>query len=315
MTLFVHVGMQKAGSKALQTFMRSNAARLAQLGFDYPDDLSKGVWHRDLFTDFDPSKAQRLSNHLAAGRHVILSLENAYLTDASLIEQLTRGASDVRLLMFLRAPASWLNSFKNQLVKAHRVTYDECNGFDVTGARIRDIFDIEQHLRRWSAHAPVGEIRLEPYTPSTDVIRAATDWLGIGDPLSAGLKISDHNPNKALSLHGLRVLYEVKRLLRDQPTDLLVSAVGRTHRALESEMVDTRRTPAVWLLTRDEVRLAESLHRPALEKAMAVWGNGIHLDPCENNLRAPDSLEPGEVERRVAMQIAGLGLSGSSPAT
>ncbi|MEO1102130.1 MAG: hypothetical protein AAFW98_00105, partial [Pseudomonadota bacterium] len=177
--LYCHIGMQKAGSKAIQHFSAVNAEELVARGYRYPRDLGKGVWHREVFEGFSNVVAERIQRLCEANPSVILSFEKAYTANDNLIDELAGCADEMHVLFFVREPVSWVNSWINQIVKAHRSPHRSFAEFSVDQRSTANALDIEQHLARWEARTTRERITAIEYDSVGDVVLPYLDWLGI----------------------------------------------------------------------------------------------------------------------------------------
>ncbi|MEM8663833.1 MAG: hypothetical protein AAGF49_06890, partial [Pseudomonadota bacterium] len=208
--LYCHIGMQKAGSKAIQHFSATNAEQLFAQGFRYPRNLCKGVWHRDVFTNYSALIDERIGKHVRRPQSVVLSFERAYDAPDELIERLAKHADELHVLLVVREPVSWVNSWMNQIAKAHRSPYVNFEGFYPDAPNIAKLLDVDGHLSRWEAKTTADRIQVVEYDPKGDVVEPYLAWLGV-DPDRNRFEPVEGDPNKALDEASIRVFLEVKR--------------------------------------------------------------------------------------------------------
>jgi hypothetical protein len=129
-TLHFHIGSHKTATTTLQNALAANEDLLARAGLLYPKSGRHFSGHHPLALQLrDPEQRNQPLETLgdwpellreidaSPARDVLLSSENfEWLQDLSRLQGLTRHYR-VRVLFYMRTPASYLESFYNQLVK------------------------------------------------------------------------------------------------------------------------------------------------------------------------------------------------------
>lgn len=173
-TLHFHIGSHKTATTMLQNALAANEDLLARAGLLYPKSGRHFSGHHPLALQLrDPEQRNQPLETLgdwpellreidaSPARDVLLSSENfEWLQDLSRLQGLTRHYR-VRVLFYMRNPASYLESFYNQLVK------------DLKTREVRTLetyicehglffLDNERLLRHWSDTfgAPALQVRL-----------------------------------------------------------------------------------------------------------------------------------------------------------
>lgn len=299
--------MQKAGSKAIQHFSVDNKEALGALGITYARGVDRGVWHRRLFTEYDDEMDDRIKAIMRRNDVVVLSFERAYLTPKLIIARLASLASELNVFFIVREPVSWLNSWINQIAKAHRATYrqflDQTNNSDA----VREALSIDMQLARWEEFTDRSRIRAVEYAAHDNVIHPFMDWLGIAPDARAAFDLSSDDPNRALDEASLRVFLEVKRQAGNVNRIALSRTMQRAHDAV-SEMRGARGEP--FRLVSDEMadRIVEA-YQPAFDRVMDRYGEPgatPHFEATRQTLmqrRLLADFEPRPEESALAKEI------------
>lgn len=278
MKLYIHLGMQKCGSKAIQQFSVANSAPLADMGYLYPEELSTGAWHRQLFREFGAKHDDLLSKLSKQDKKVILSFEGAYQAPADIIQKITRYAFEVNLLLLVRRPEDWCNSFINQLAKSHRSRFRQFNEFDVRSKPMRERYELSQHLERWKANSDVRKIDVLAYSKARSSVDQYLDWLGIGEEKKGDLTFSTVSQNRSLDKRSLRIILEIKRRVEKEDILTQVAAIKRAHKRLQKRWIDTREKKGIRLLsTQDEAWVSKN-YLPKVEEVFQKYGSAHEMN-------------------------------------
>lgn len=285
--LYCHIGMQKAGSKAIQHFSVDNREALGALGITYARNTERGVWHRKLFTEYDDAMDDKVKAIMARHDTVVLSFERAYLAPKLVIARLAQLSSQMHVLFVVREPVSWLNSWINQIVKAHRSTYQQFLSQTVDTEAVREALDVDRQLMRWEEFAGRERITVVDYNAHDNVIEPYMDWLGIDPALRDRFTMANDDPNRALDEASLRVFLEVKRRAGEVNRIALSRIMQRAHDVVQNS---TPVPSEPFRLVDDEMAQAiVSSYQPAFERVMARYGG-------------PDVSESFEAARRSLLQ-------------
>jgi hypothetical protein len=302
MDFFFHIGMQKAGSKAIQRYLVQNSETLNSRGLDCALDLRAGVWHEKIFTSYDDTTDERVSALANRSLGAVLSFERAYATPNRTIERLLSHGRSAKALFFCREPIAWANSLKNQVLKAHRTRISDWQALTPVSGRLAVGLASETHLERWESFLGRSAIRAVAFNPQTDVIPVFADWLGIAAEATATEPAPQQSPNMALDAFGIRVMLEVKKLISDADDLTHVRVVKMCHDVLSVRMIDTRLKPAPLLLTHDEILACEARFRWGRTRILERYGDGNVTEP-EPQGPAISSFVPSSEERVLARDI------------
>jgi hypothetical protein len=233
------LGMQKTGSKARQEFFRRELHRIRNHRAVYPAAGREGVWHLPLYLSLlnaDRSALEAVASE-TRGRPdadlAILSYEELYRLEDAQIRWLKESLSDVVVVVFLRRQDQLVNSFHNQLHKAHRVPLSGLEAFEAHMLEYNPAYDHKATLARWTRVLGRGRVRPVVFTKSDSAVRAFARHAGLDVDFDGFV---DEYPNRAMDAFGLAVLRWVKRLIR--PDQSLVEAMNDAHRVLADHFVD-----------------------------------------------------------------------------
>jgi len=274
--IYVHIGMQKAGSTAFQKTIAANAPHLAAAGLVWPSSGRAGTWHLPLLEDEGLRFVEPLKSELAGAKGAVISYEGGYLAPDAVISGLA-SAGRLNPLMLAREPVGWLNSFFNQLIKAHRVPWGEIRDFDIDAPRSSRALAIEPHVERWARRCDKPDdflvIEYERAIRFSDVFRR---WTG-HSLLSGGVS---ENPNPAADVSSLRVLAMIKRELAGADASTLFRAMTLAHARLNESWVDTRTTQAAMFLTEAEQQSVLTRYAPGFRRVFEKFGDGPPRESC-----------------------------------
>ncbi|CUH88201.1 hypothetical protein PH5382_02134 [Phaeobacter sp. CECT 5382] len=302
MELFFHIGMQKTGSKAIQSFLARRSGALANQGLDCALDLRAGVWHEKVFTSYDDVTDTKISALARRSPRAVLSFERAYASPNRTIERLLSHSRSAQALLFCREPVAWANSLKNQVLKAHRTRISDWHALTPANGRLAVGLTVEAHLERWEKLLGRTAIRAVSFNPQTDVIPEFATWLGVATSLPETESGSHQSPNKALDAFGIRVMLEVKKRISETDDATHVRVVEICHKVLSDRMIDTRFHPAPLLLSGEEIRLCETRFGQGRVRILERYGNGGVSAP-EMRGAVMTSLAPSAEEQDLAHDI------------
>ncbi|HEX4870674.1 MAG TPA: hypothetical protein VFV27_00005 [Nevskiaceae bacterium] len=170
--LYLHVGLHKTGTSAIQAFLHQNERRLRTLGYDYsPIGRSGANPHHSLGWELIQSGQQQpqlggladlAAACLKASGHVVVSSESFSRANDAQVRQLGVLFKDVPLqvVLYLRHPAELIQSSYFQLAKNGLNLRDFDSYFErsLAGGRVRFL----DQARRWLTMAS-GRLRLRVY--------------------------------------------------------------------------------------------------------------------------------------------------------
>ncbi|MBB4304254.1 hypothetical protein GGD81_003312 [Rhodobium orientis] len=236
-TTYIHIGVPKTGSTAIQHFATENRQLLREKGLLYPSAALRGFGHHDVafllnggYPDWAKPQDRPLGDLAGALRSeclefdgdVLLSSENFYLfpqperlfefvRDTGLLE-----GRAVKVIVYLRRQDDLLVSWYNQLVKAQ--------GFSGTFADALHaqmwLGDYRSQLARWS-NAFGRETMLVRRYPSQDVDGPGlmSDFWGLACPAIAADAQQAMGQSTNVSLN--RDLLEIQRIINRLPLEIV----------------------------------------------------------------------------------------------
>ena len=123
-TVFLHIGMSKAGSSAIQQALIANAPDLNESGICYPETGRRwGNAHHKILHDLREGGAENLlAKALKEAAHrkaIVFSCEGFWVVRDEIVEVLCRRLAeyDVRVILYLRKPSDYVPSSYRQSIK------------------------------------------------------------------------------------------------------------------------------------------------------------------------------------------------------
>ncbi len=243
--IFIHIGLRKAGSASIQSFLHVNAAALRASGFDYPvagREAGRKAHHavaHDLRarTRGEPSSGaiEALQRHFRASDLSRLILSSEMFEGAKrreceeLAGRLGGRDNDVRILMVIRDLVDLTPSSYAQKVRFGHNTFDFDQFFDERMAQPR--VDYHRTAQAWADAFGWASLRVRVLDPRLLTGGDLIDELLalIGAP--SGLKVQ--RPGRVNSAPGWRVLEAMRALYTDRhglPKSHPLSDAGRHSR-------------------------------------------------------------------------------------
>lgn len=235
----LHIGTQKTGSKALQHVLSHELDRVAGARVYYPAAGREGIWHEPVYYALEAGnssllKAARDEARGARADYAILSCEGFYELPPAAIARIREVIGEATVVLLLRRQDSLLNSWYNQLIKAHKVAIDEIRDFE---RRLTDYHPASDHfatLQKWAAVFGWECQRPIIYRKSTCVVDEFFGELGLRIDRT-DLKLP--NPNKALDARAASLVRGVKELIGTGPE--LPQLIQMLHEQFGANFVDT----------------------------------------------------------------------------
>ena len=271
----IHIGPQKTGSKALQQFLLQQQERILSPRVVFPAEGRQGVWHQSLHNallEGDSSAVATAVEHYREGADLgIWSYEGLHELPAASVALFREALGEAQVVLFLRRQDERINSFLNQLVKAHRAPIEWIEAFEASILEYKPAFDYRATILSWAASFGMDAITPLIYDKRVGVVEPFCRATGITlAPASASSLMANEQPvNPALDVHGYRVLREMKAQ-RPSP-EQLPDLVTRTLQHLTSSFVDTSLSEGVDLIGDEDKRAIMALYAESNEWVRSRW--------------------------------------------
>jgi len=200
-TLYMHIGIQKTGSSAIQNVCMDNRERLKQLGILFPlagfqRHLHRGPTntpgHRRLirfmrWPDKSPLRreARALLDEIEAAKCDIVVLSSEVFsaprnrTAVAGIEWFTKQGFDVRVVAYIRRQDSWLDSFYRQMLRRDAWTRGETRSIeDFWHSEAGEWLDYRHRLEPWVDAVGPDKAIIRSYEDAQDGGGVVGDFLG-----------------------------------------------------------------------------------------------------------------------------------------
>ena len=137
------------------SFSEATSSRLdARLCF--PMQGRAGIWHRPLYDALCEEDGRDLDAAVAAhpsqGEEIgVFSYEGIYVLPPRGIQIIREKLGTPQIILFIRRQDHAINSYLNQLAKAHRVSFDQVKEFERNAVNYNPEFDYHEIISRWTA--------------------------------------------------------------------------------------------------------------------------------------------------------------------
>lgn len=219
--LYVHVGLHKTGTSAIQRFLRANEKALEVNGFYYPPDQSHGdaqhtfaaalkTTHKD---NAHLQVAERWLSKCGAyctAHSLTLLISTEMLSEAIRHRELNRLAADfdVTVIIYLRRQDLLIESVCNQVLKQDLKTYPEEELLNLYGT------DFCVTLNRWKEIFPAARLIVRRYGQLPDNRTIEMDFLdALGINSDKGFLFENRTVNESLKLYEYLILRNLVRSL------------------------------------------------------------------------------------------------------
>lgn len=261
----IHIGVAKTGSKALQTFLSSELFRLQGVTGVYPSNGRTGIWHEPLHDDLLAGDTASLLAAVTEAESegaglAFLSYEGLCDLPPSSIRDLRQGVGSATIVLFLRRQDQLVNSFYNQLIKAHRSTIDDIEQFEQRLGSYQQSFDYRIILEKWSSVFGRASLRPVIYDKTRSSVVSFFEALGL--PMT----LDGHRPivsNPALDAQGLSIFRHIKQHIRD--AEALPIVIEAARKALSHRFIDTYSTGDVYVIDEAARRSIMQAYEPSNE--------------------------------------------------
>ena len=184
----LHIGIQKTGSKAIQTFLASYAGMIPDARVCFPEagkDLN--LLHESLYWALLEGDSHHLADAAAETAAQdwdigVFSCEVLHELPSQRLPIIKDHLGDPQIILFIRHQPEAINSLLNQYVKARRVSFDDIADFRKSMTSYNSKFDYEATLSKWAA--AFGDDAITPviYDKKIDAVSLFCDALGISLP-------------------------------------------------------------------------------------------------------------------------------------
>jgi hypothetical protein len=237
----VHIGTQKTGSKAIQTFLASSSDQIPGVRLSFSPHGREGIWHEPIYwalrdgtaPDLDAAVSQTVPQDWDI---VVFSCEAFHELSPKSVRIIRDKLGDAQIVLFIRNQADALNSLLNQYAKAHRVTFDDVVDFARNLTEYNPRFDYQATIVKWAEVFGMQAITPIIYDKRIDAVQLFCDAIGVTIPATYEI---GSNPNRALTTSAYREFLSAKAAVSDSAE--LPALVERLHRDFRDEMIDTFR--------------------------------------------------------------------------
>lgn len=251
MQYIIHIGTTKTGSKALQHTLRENSETLKRKRIIYPETGRRGVWHHGLFDGTQKEIMPALIAEAKGFETCIISYEGAYSLPDNTLKWLKMLPGRKIIVVFVRNQVGWINSFYNQLHKAHRRPMRDILDFEKHIPSKNPEFDLDFQIARWERFFGIENVFVfkhsKEHHPAVPVLNLAGLIISDQDDID----LSKFNPNKAADIRSLKILRYIKKRISSEAE--LPHVIRCAHKSLRGSWIDTRHEPAPMLLCDDDV--------------------------------------------------------------
>jgi hypothetical protein len=248
MQWFLHVGITKTGSKAIQHYLDAEAARMPR-SLCFPASGRHGVRHEPLAQQLqrggsDLLQVARNEAERSGAERAILSCETLFQLPGPAIASLRDVIGPAAVVLYLRRQDQHADSWYNQLIKAHRIPFSFIVEHEKALTAYDPRLDYAATIRKWQQ--VFGEDAVHPvlYDKNRSSVPPLLRLMGLDVPEEA--QVGRPNPNPALSPDLASTLRGIKELVGDPET--LVEVVRSFHRAHWAEFTDTATSENACLL-------------------------------------------------------------------
>ena len=233
--LYVHIGMAKTGTSAIQSFLHINRAELLKLGVLYPlSGQFPDHSHHELAFAFSPDgyrddpnrDLNKILNSLSkeiedsSCSTVILSSECFPLIaeDERFIEFFK--GYEIRMIAFVRDPGDYIESWYRQWVKDPAVRYSE--GFDTFFKKFKGSLGLKSKANSWETLTGKGGVVVRDFDRIRREGDVCKEFLSILNITSSDRFFGINETNKSLSYVATKVMRTSNKLGNDPKRSALL---------------------------------------------------------------------------------------------
>jgi hypothetical protein len=302
--IILHIGMQKAGSKALQTAAKSSDN--AELCFP-KSGRDSPFWHRQVFYDEAPDACREAIDEVPPSRIGLISFERGYLCSDERIGDFGRSDASLYGLLLVRDPLPWLHSFRNQAIKSRNTSLKDIENVFRNVQFCINSFQFSEFCPKWSAVC--DELSIVKYDEIGDVVRWFNSFYFEGRDILQSF--SQHGVNLALNPEGVKTFTHLKAMQLD--TDLQVEVCRILQRDFRNILFE-KENKFRFYSKRDAEDVKEALLGEAdyLDREFGVhlglWGWGGDYWSLDRLLNEPLSEEASDALQKsldVAREVTG----------
>jgi hypothetical protein len=231
--IVLHIGIHKTGSKSIQHWLSTVSDKKA--GLFIPRTTAGGTWHKPVHEDLlrgGTAELSLLADSISTmdARHALVSYEGFFELPNPAARTLVATLAPTRTILFVREQVGYLNSFSNQMIKAHRTSWDDIRRHQRSLTEFNPNLDFHALANRWVSLLDPGTLDLLRYDAGEDSVGSFVAAAGLSDYL-LGVPIERVRRNPALDEFGLAVLLEAKR--QTPQRSLLPTLVTVAHELLQ----------------------------------------------------------------------------------
>jgi len=228
--------------------------RLVGIRAIYPNTGREGCWHRPLYESLhndDRSLLDAMSEELRCSNVkpdvVFLSFERFFDLGRLHIQWLNESFPNLKVVIFLRRQDQLVNSYLNQMYKAHRVTIGEIKLFEASALNYNPLFDYQEMLERWEMVVGKENIRAVLF----DKTKSSVDKFFEACEIDVDFEgYQEAFPNTAIDEYGLSVFRCVKTLIKNRRD--LPEIIQQVHERLVDHFVCAKNNEENYLFTKKQ---------------------------------------------------------------
>lgn len=215
--LYLHIGLHKTGTTAIQSALRQNKKQLLAAGVLIPEtgyawgsnhqlawafldnnpswypvsDMSREALYRQLKDEINQTEANK----------VVISSEDFSLlsmsADKQSIESLKKllGGMKVKIVIYLRPQANYIDSFYQEAVKSYDTRFNT-ESIQTLQSDIQGLLDYNRLIEKWSATFGSDSLVVRPYGKRANGFDSVRDFLGLLGVSDIPLKMAKPENNR-----------------------------------------------------------------------------------------------------------------------
>ena len=291
--VFIHIGMTKTGSTAIQNFLETNHDELKARGVLYPmtgifresrRDSIRTAGHNELITSVWKKNFALLNNfrtevHESAARKLLISCENLFHADQKVVSALRGiiGEVPVKIIVYLRRQDTWIESYYGESISGGNRKYFHTFARFLEEEKERSL-DYLGILENWSEVFGAKNIVVRLYT--NEVIEDFCDIIGEQNMFSRFDTPANKSNISPLPKDKLALLREMNKL----PFNNRPEGYRKFVHEFVSEFGSDKRDKGVrWLDEDSREELLRHYEHSNQEIAKKYLKGGILFPPCQTD--------------------------------